>query len=640
MSLFAEKLATLPKTIALASRSDQAELARRLRDGAGRRCVSVGSGGSMVAAHFLARCRGTLDLGHTTVVTPMELVLGDVGIRGADVWLFSAGASNPDIEAAHRHCLSNGCDSVTLVTTRQGGRTAAGVDAEDHGAVFVVPVADPKDGFLATHSLVASITALLLAANGVRAAPPPDVMPAFATGASRTLAEESEQRAGVSGFLPGDTLLLLHDPQVATLASLVETSLWETGIAPVQRVDFRNFAHGRHVWLARHPERTFVLAVTARESREIWAGISSAFPPEVRRGTLDLGNAGRLGTAISVVAGLAVIDELGRRAGIDPARPGRGDFAPAIYEHDGLLDLVERSTPAVVHKRSANLRIDPVADLGACLLTAGGGRRGALEGGRFGALVLDYDGTIVSTERRLAPPDAPILDELLRLLDGGIRLGIATGRGGSAGDALRSALPARAHGQVLMGYYNGAHLLQLSMPVESEPPASDPDIAELAEWLAGSDLVRSRRTKAGPCQITIDCDALDAGAVASELGRHPAVRSGRLRLLRSQHSLDVVAAGTSKLRVVAALSALPDGVASDVLAIGDSGSPDGNDHELLSGPMSVSVDQVCGDPAGCWTLFGDGVTGPDALHRILGAIVVEAGRGRLDPHLLDPDRRP
>ncbi|MEI9928905.1 MAG: hypothetical protein WDN44_15990 [Sphingomonas sp.] len=35
-----------------------------------------------------------------------------------------------------------------------------------------------------------------------------------------------------------------------------------------------------------------------------------------------------------------------------------------------------------------------------------------------------------------------------------------------------------------------------------------------------------------------------------------------------------------------------------VLGVGDSGSPLGNDRELLSGPHSVSVDSVCGSHLG------------------------------------------
>ncbi len=642
MTIFAEKLRGLPDTIRLASGVYPSPLAERLRSGKGRRTIAVGSGGSVIAAAFISRCRATLGLGLTTVVTPMELVLGDLDARGADIWLSSAGAANPDVEAAYRHCVAELAGRITLLTTRAEGQTAVSVAARSEGETITLPVSDPKDGFLATHSLVATTTALLLASDDLSDRPNKGgVLDALVDGSSRALAGGSDARAVVAGFQPGDTLLLLHDPQAATVAILLETSLWETGIAPVQRVDFRNFAHGRHVWLARHPARTFVLAVTTRESRGIWQGISTALPPSVRHGVMDLGNAGRHRTAISVAAGLAIIDELGRKTGIDPGRPGRGDFAPAIYEHRGLVELVDDLTPDVAHKRAANLRADPVGDLGICLFTAGRERRDRLGTAEFQALVLDYDGTIVTTEHRLSPPRDAIIAELVRLMDAGMRLGIATGRGGSAGDAIRAALPARLHNRVLMGYYNGAHLLLLSTRVEDSPPAHDGDVADVAAWLADAGLAEGFRTKAGAAQITIECGASEAPRLSAELTRHPAIEAGRLKVVRSQHSVDVVAAGASKLRVVAALSSQTVGGPADVLAIGDSGSPLGNDHELLSSPSSISVDQVCGDVGGCWTLFGDGVAGPDALHRILHAIEIDSGRGRLNLAalgLLDEER--
>jgi hypothetical protein len=67
-----------------------------------------------------------------------------------------------------------------------------------------------------------------------------------------------------------------------------------------------------------------------------------------------------------------------------------------------------------------------------------------------------------------------------------------------------------------------------------------------------------------------------------------------------------------------------------VLGIGDSGSPLGNDRELLSGPHCISVDSVCGSHKGSWTLFGSKLQGPAALARILQSANVRAGRATID----------
>ena len=47
----------------------------------------------------------------------------------------------------------------------------------------------------------------------------------------------------------------------------VESRLTEAGLLPVQPADFRNFAHGRHHWLARHGKTTSVLAFSEQESK-------------------------------------------------------------------------------------------------------------------------------------------------------------------------------------------------------------------------------------------------------------------------------------------------------------------------------------------------------------------------------------
>jgi hypothetical protein len=98
MSVFAGKLAHLPETLALGSAGPSRRVRAALAATRGKTVVAVGSGGSVVTAEYFARCRATLGLGLTLVSTPMDLVLSaDVGPE--EVWLFSAGANNPDVEA-------------------------------------------------------------------------------------------------------------------------------------------------------------------------------------------------------------------------------------------------------------------------------------------------------------------------------------------------------------------------------------------------------------------------------------------------------------------------------------------------------------------------------------------------------------
>jgi fructoselysine-6-P-deglycase FrlB-like protein len=200
---------------------------------------------------YLARCRSTLALGPTTVMTPMQFVVGLENRSDADVWLFSAGADNPDIVAAFEAAIASRAGTIRLVTVNAGGALAVAAGARPDTEVIVLPVADPKDGFLATHSMVSMVCGLLLAAGRLAGTSKEALATTLSAHAIEALSAMGAGRIAADGFRSGDTIVLLHDPQLTPVAILLETCLWETGLAPVQRTDFRNFAHGRHVWAAR-----------------------------------------------------------------------------------------------------------------------------------------------------------------------------------------------------------------------------------------------------------------------------------------------------------------------------------------------------------------------------------------------------
>lgn len=630
MTIFAQKLSTLVETVRLGADGPLGELAALLERSAGREVVAVGSGGSVITAEYLARCRATLGHGATVVATPMEYVLARDDRPDHDAWLFSAGASNPDVAAALEAALGSAA-RVVLVTVNGRGETALRAGLSDRCTVVVVPVAEAKDGFLATHSLAAMATSLLAASDiSLGQSDGREVVVQLANAI-----EGVPKAAGATAsFRPGDTVIVVHDPLCRTVATLIETSLWETAIAPVQRADFRNFAHGRHVWAARHPERMFVVAITTAASRDIWAAIRDALPPSVRSATVDLGHAGRFRTALSIAEGLEIVRMLGDIAGVDPGKPGRGDFAEAIYGDPGLDRLARQLNPAVRHKLAAvALRDDPSCGDGAA--DAARERwQSSLADSRIGGVILDYDGTVVATDARLEPPADELLQELIRLADAGVAIGFATGRGGSAGAALRAALPPRLHAAVTIGYYNGGHIRPLNVNIEQDRPKLDPNLTAAADWIEARDLLRDGATlKRGAVQLSIShADLVEPTVFRSVIASCPLVDGGVVKVLSSHHSFDLIAAATSKTAVTERMLAAVGGL--QVLAIGDSGEPGGNDAELLSRSPSISVDGVCGRLDGCWSLFGAAPSGPAALLRILRALRVESGHARLDTESL------
>lgn len=641
MTRFAEKLDAVMGTAELVAQADLGALAAALRAGNCRPTVAVGSGGSAITARYFARCRETLFRQGTEVVTPVEFVTGNRDLAGHDVWLFSAGADNPDSIASVIAARARGA-AIHIVTRNAAGAAAAAARDHSGSRIFEVPVADTKDGFLATHSLVGSVMALLLAAD--QAGEDPIGTP-LTTRALRdfALALSPPARTAMAqrfSSLDRDRLLLLiADPGVRTVAELIETSAWEAAICPVQLTDVRNFAHGRHSWLHHRSNETFVLALTAHETRELWDRCAALLPP-VDATNIDYAGAGRLRNAIGVVEGLTIVEAMGLAVNIDPGKPGIGEFGRALYDGDGLLAVARALDPAVRHKQSALLARDDLDSADLPVRVAAADRREALRGAEIGGIVLDYDGTIISEAERYSVPREEIIAELVRLDRLGVAIAIATGRGGSGGKALREALPPDLHERVTVGYYNGAYVQPLTVDIEETPPPVDGALAETFAWLQERPhlFIGEFRGRFSNVQISIKLDDLaESGGFFAALNDCPPIESGSVRFARSGHSVDFFAAGTSKRSVVEKVrAAITDD--SAVLCIGDSGARSGNDHELLAHVHGISVGTVCGLQDGCWSLFGEEITGPDALLRLLRAVQRDVqGIVRIDMNALGLD---
>ena len=640
---FTEKLNRLPDTLALLEGLDTAALELSLRNGHQRHAIAVGSGGSAVSAEFFARCRETLLYRPTLVHTPLEFVLGSADISNHDVWIFSAGADNPDVVAAVHAAICRRPASLHLVTRNPRGIAVRRMAAEG-GYVHTVPVADEKDGYLATHSLIATVGALLISAHRITAETPEgDLLPQLSNRVKRILypSDRGMFHRALKSIGRTDTLIVLRDPQLRTVSALLETSAWETGICTIQCTDFRNFAHGRHAWLQTRSERSFILALTGRDSREAWQSIQSVLPSNQRQLEVDFDDCGRFANSVGVVKGLVLVESIGSSLGIDPGKPSIGQFGSAMYESDALHYIAVRLSPSIRQKRSAMFFHDEPRYSSTSPFDVEQNRLRELGQAIFGGLVLDYDGTLISTEHRYTEPQVDMVQEIGRLHYEGMKLGIATGRGGSAGEDLRSVLEESIHPLVTIGYYNGGYITTLDVDIKKYRPPPDGGIDEAIGWMERrQDLFRKFEKPKRGVQISIQMgDLVDPACFPLQAQECGAVAEGRVRISQSGHSFDLVVTRASKLNVVDAVRNQLDNTAA-VLRIGDSGSRYGNDNALLSHPYGISVGDVCDAPDGCWSLFGDYLTGPDAVLRILRAIVLSDKRKfRLDIASLTLDRR-
>jgi hypothetical protein len=254
--------------------------------------------------------------------------------------------------------------------------------------------------------------------------------------------------------------------------------------------------------------------------------------------------------------------------------------------------------------------------------------RNSLDRGHFAGVVLDSDGTIVDTRERFDPPAPAMTEQLIRLAEAGAWIGVATGRGVSVRRDLQAILPEALWGRVVVGYYNGAQVALLADC--SVPDGSDcvcEDLASLAAALRNQpELAEAVRQTDRRWQITLEAVHVmpegrlwDLAQQVILMGEH------RVSVTRSSHSIDIVAAGVSKLKVFQYLRHHVGDAA--LLAVGDRGRWPGNDYELLRLPHALGVDEISVDPTTCWNLGLPGQRGAAVTLEYLAAL--EGGPGAL-----------
>ena len=252
-----------------------------------------------------------------------------------------------------------------------------------------------------------------------------------------------------------------------------------------------------------------------------------------------------------------------------------------------------------------------------------------LNRGKFTTVAFDYDGTLSAKDRKSRYTNElcdDIKDALQRLLENGVQIIVATGRGKSVGDSFKNSFDQKYWPQIKVGYYNGACLLTLGdedklkawkkKPFDSELKVlSDELQRRLPESCIKYELT-ARNLQLSIEEVTSDSDAELLYNTCREIVWDKQLKG--IRVWRSSHSMDIVVYHeVSKLNVIDN----PD----TTLCIGDYGSVEGNDYELLTSRASLSVDKVSKNADSCWNIAPSGVYGLDATLYYLSRLTVKDG---------------
>lgn len=591
------ELEALEATYADALASDVGDLRAALDDLGSGPAVFVGSGGSIVLAHLAARLHERICRQPARACTSLQaLDLPQLARRGA--LLFSSSAKHPDAQRVLLDFQRARFAPTALVTHR----AAADVRPLANPDTYIVCLAEPtqRDGFLATGSIMQTATLLLRTYLDA-----PDLP------TSLELAADDE-------FDLLDDVLVLTSPSLACVASDLEVRLVESGLACVQVADFRNFAHGRHTGFARRSARTTVIALSDVVSRPLADGTTAALPAgiDLRRWHCDAPWETAVVQLLSRSMRLAATS--GEHAAVDVARPSVPAFGRKLYRLPLRERVPEQRTGGIDRKLLASGAGDD-APTRALYAEAATAWLADLSPRRFAGLVLDYDGTVCWTRRRWELPDEAVRAALAELLDRGLVIGFASGRGRSLHVDLRRWVLESRWPQVVVGLYNGAVLLRLDEVLSElrEPSLwSRSVVAAISDAPGMSRLtIEERGTQVS---VGVADGVLHQGQLAPLLEHRLLAAGVDAQVVASGHSVDIVQSTSTKIAVADAVEQLAGG---EAMAVGDQGQLGGNDHALLARTAAtLSVDRCSADPSTCWFAASGDRVGPDLLVRYLRAL--------------------
>ena len=638
---YRKELSELSSTIEWAMSYPIEQIVDTVRALAAYPLIVVGSGGSTSAANLVARLHQSYARRPVRVTTPLEFVLIPPD-EESGVMLLSGGGSNPDILNAVRHAIASEYPVIASVIGRTDSPLARATRECSYAYCVEFTPPTKKDGFLATNSLLATVALLARGYSEVFNVPWDGI----------TFPELSDSVAEDVVVRPLLTVLAAGWSWAAAVD--LESKCNEAGLGTVVCTDYRNFAHGRHHGLSRRSADTCVVALISPDCAQVAAATLSTLPADTPLVRLETKRDGATGAIELVLLVFQLVGRIADGAGVDPGRPRVPNYGRQLYHFDfARIQL----------RQKADLRADRI-DYWIRRKVGGAVWAAARESDRaawramyecwsaeqrqadFGGIVFDYDGTVCETQNRRRAPRADVAAAIARLVDHGVIVGVATGRGGSVAEALQEVLAPSCWPRITLGLYNGAIVTSLADPVPAGQSVSE-IIQEADKILKTSLLVTSIATTrvSGSKQLTVVAKVplppqRLRRTVIEALAGH-SVNLEDLSIQESGHSLDVMCRGVSKQSVIneveQKLSGTQPSSNRKVLAIGDQGSADGNDFVLLARCHSLSVHRVSTSLDKCWNVARPGRRGTQAFLDYLSVAVPMRGDAgfRLDMDALE-----
>lgn len=602
--------------------------------------IFVGSGGSYTAAKSLAFFHEE-KYGHPGIaLTPLFLSRALKSMRGVRVVLLSAEGKNKDILAAAEcaRALDVPCAAITLSSS------SPLVDyANRWRSVFIFSYEVPwgKDGYLATNSLICTVLIGLMGYFGDRYVN--SIEGILSEGEVERKRKEIKKIKSLE-HVRNRGVLVLHGPDTEVLAVDLESKISEAALGMCQVADYRQFAHGRHLQYAGDPSNSPVLMSVFSSKESVLAFKSTVGLPEGETNAklMISGEDVPLVHLSSIVSSILLTAEIAAHDGIDPGEPHVPRFGRELYSLD-VGDLIGRPEVPSVEDIGA-IRKSRVVFPSSCgesrLKPAATEYIANLSSYVFKAVVFDYDGTLCNVHERYEDLGVESAEIILSAIDSGLVVGVATGRGRSVIENLRKIIPSSYWDRIFVGLHSGSQVKSLNDEYVFLP--ENPHHINAVEYLKRScigEFISERCVFKREGQLGIRLSNKSLSDVTISLLKEWMSVYGKTgwRVFYSGHSIDVLDENTSKRNVVDHICAkMGWDPYKEVLRIGDAGQESGNDWELLSEGVGLSVEGVSRSVKSCWNFSPSGVRQlnatkfyMDSLVKVDGGVLVDFNKGVL-----------
>lgn len=592
----------------------------------------VGSGGSLSACYYTAILFQHYGI-MAKAVTPLELFYSQNALRNSNVLFISASGKNTDILFGYKTALR--LEPIKIFSICMTKDSPLSKLAKDSSISRHFDFDSPfgKDGFLATNSLVSFFTLIFKIFN-----------PIVIQNQLSIIKNDyyDDLLRFINKISDNYTFHVLYAGLGYPVAIDIESKLVEAALGDVIISDYRNFGHGRHHWFAKRKANSAVIAIITPEEEKIAQKTLSLLPPDIPTLILDSKDSSHFSCINLLVKSFHFINELGKLQNIDPGRPGVPIFGSKLYNlryssfYKDYKELSDLERIAILRKTKVPSTNSLRDNERVFWRNAYNTYKNKLNNTEFGSIVFDYDGTLCSSSSRYAGIDNNIIRELVKLLERGLVIGIATGRGQSVKKDLHEKLPNIYHSKVIVGYYNCAIIGELNnLSVLIKDHSDNEHLNDIFELIRIYPFTEIINPELKPNQITVEVkDKKNWNKVrATIIDLVQSKDYPGIQILESTHSIDIIDQNTtSKLNILSYCTkvAVSDFKAENCLCIGDKGQWPGNDYQLLSSPYSLSVDEVSNLNEVCWNLAPPGVKNIEATLYYLSFLSFNSNGAKLN----------